>query len=165
MWRPPTTDPIRQLWITVIVAACRPDVSMDRNMLRRVPYKHGNLQRNPAAHYEVEGILTATSIVIKAAKPVGLRVDVPEFAIVGEDVTIYVTPDEPARRAVRVTNEAGRLIDAWILRPARGAMTTTIEDLVPGAYTIEVSGASPASPFAPVSSDVLIWHSPEALAP
>jgi pimeloyl-ACP methyl ester carboxylesterase len=150
-----------------IVAACRSDVSMDSNRLRRIPDKHGNLQRNPAALDEVEGILTASSVHVRAARPVGMRVDLPEFAPVGQDVTVHVTPDEPARHAVRitVTDEAGRLTEARILRPTRGAMTFTIEDLTPGAYTIEVSGADLASPFAPVSSDILVWETPEALAP
>jgi pimeloyl-ACP methyl ester carboxylesterase len=43
-----------------IVAACRSDVPMDSNTLRRVPDKHGNLQRNPAALDELEGILAAS---------------------------------------------------------------------------------------------------------
>jgi hypothetical protein len=30
-----------------LVGACRPDIAMDSNTLRRVPDKHGNLQRNP----------------------------------------------------------------------------------------------------------------------
>ena len=77
-----------------IVAACRADVPMDSNTLRRVPDKHGNLQRNTAALDEIEGILTASSIVIKAAKPVALRVDVPEFALAGEAAG-QVTPSEP----------------------------------------------------------------------
>ena len=147
-----------------IVAACRSDVRMDSNTLRRVPDKHGNLQRNKAALDEVEGILTASSIIVKAAKPIGLRVDAPEFALAGEAITVRVTPDEPARHAVRVTviDEAGSLTDARILRPSPGTMATTIEDLPPGAYTIEVSGASPAT-FAPVSSDILIWETPEVL--
>ena len=39
---------------------------------------------------------------------------------------------------------------------------TTIDGLAPGAYTIDVAGTDPASPFAPVSSDILIWESPAA---
>jgi hypothetical protein len=61
-----------------IVVACRADVPMDSNTLRRIPDKHGNLQRNTAALDEVEGILTASSIIIKAAKPIPLRVDTPD---------------------------------------------------------------------------------------
>jgi hypothetical protein len=32
-------------------------------------------------------------------------------------------------------------------------------DFAPGAYTIDVAGPDPAAPFAPVSSDILIWDS------
>ena len=41
-----------------IVGACRADVRIDSNTLRRVPDKHGNLHRNTAALDEMEGILT-----------------------------------------------------------------------------------------------------------
>jgi pimeloyl-ACP methyl ester carboxylesterase len=150
-----------------IVAACRADVSMDSNTLRRVPDKHGNLQRNSAALDEMEGILTASDIIVKAAKRVGLRVDVPEFALAGQDITIEVTPSEYLRHTlhVTVTNEGGTLVEARDLRTARGTITTTIDDLTPGAYTIEVTGTGPVSPYAPVSSSTLIWETPEPLAP
>jgi hypothetical protein len=149
-----------------IVAACRSDVPMDSNTLRRVPDKHGNLQRNKAALDELEGILTATSIIVKAAKPVALQVNVPELTFAGADVTVQVTPSEYTRQAVRVTvtSEAGALIDARVLKAARGTTTATIDGLAPGAYTIDVSGAGLASPFAPVSSDILVWQTPQDLA-
>jgi pimeloyl-ACP methyl ester carboxylesterase len=145
-----------------IVAACRADILMDSNTLRRVPDKHGNLQRNTAVLDEVEGVLTASSIIVKAAKPVALRVEVPEFALAGEPVTVHVTPAEPTRRAIplAVSSEAGTLIETRRIRPSGG--TITIEGLAPGACTIDVAGADPASPFAPVSSDILIWDSPAA---
>jgi pimeloyl-ACP methyl ester carboxylesterase len=145
-----------------IVAACRADVPMDSNTLRRVPDKHGNLQRNTAALDEVEGILTASSISIKAARPVALRVDAPDFAPAGQAVTIEVTPAEPTRHAIHatVTSETGTLTEARRLRPSGG--TITLDGLAPGAYTIDVAGTDPASPFAPVSSDILIWENPQA---
>jgi pimeloyl-ACP methyl ester carboxylesterase len=145
-----------------IVAACRADVPMDSNTLRRVPDKHGNLQRNTAALDELEGILTASSIIVKAAKPVALRVAVPEFALASEPITVNVTPAEPTRQAIHlaVTSEAGTLIETRRIRPSGG--TITIEGLAPGAYTIDVAGTDPAYPFAPVSSDILIWESPAA---
>lgn len=143
-----------------IVAACRPDVPMDSNTLRRVPDKHGNLQRNKAALDEIEGILTASSIIIKAAKPVALRVDAPDFALVGEAIPVHVTPAEPTRQAIHATisTETGVLVETRVLRPTGG--TITIDGLAPGAYTIDVAGPDPASPFAPVSSDILIWENP-----
>jgi pimeloyl-ACP methyl ester carboxylesterase len=146
-----------------IVAACRVDVPMDSNTLRRVPDKHGNLQRNTAALDELEGILTASTIIIKAAKPIALRVDVPEFALAGQAITIYVTPAEPTRRAIRlaVTSETGTLVEARRIRPSGGPVT--IGGLAGGAYTIDVAGTDPASPFAPVSSDILVWENPETM--
>ncbi len=126
-----------------IVAACRADVRMNSNTLRRVPDKHGNLQRNTAALDELEGILTASSIIIKAAKPVALRVGVPEFALASEPITVNVTPAEPTRQAIHlaVTSEAGTLIETRRIRPSGG--TITIEGLAPGAYTIDVAGTDP----------------------
>ena len=144
-----------------IVAACRADVPMDSNTLRRVPDKHGNLHRNTAALDELEGILTATSIVIKAAKPIALRVDTPDFALAGRAITMHVTPAETTRQAmhVTVTSETGKLIEARRLQPSGG--TITVDGLAPGAYTIDVAGTDPVSSFAPVSSDILIWENPE----
>ena len=73
---------------------------MDSNTLRRVPDKHGNLQRNPAALDEVEGILTARPIIVKAAKPIALRVDAPGIRPHRRSHHRAVTPAEhyPARR-------------------------------------------------------------------
>jgi hypothetical protein len=145
-----------------IVAACRADVPMDSNTLRRVPDKHGNLQRNPAALDEMEGILTAQNIIIKAAKPIPLRAEVPELALAGQPVTVQVTPAEPARHAIRlaVTSETGTLIEARTIRPSAGPVT--IGGLAPGAYTIDTAGTGPGSPYAPVSSDILIWETHNA---
>jgi hypothetical protein len=146
-----------------IVGACRSDVRMDSNTLRRVPDKHGNLQRNPAALNEVEGILTASPITVKASEPVGLRVDAPEFAVTGQDITVHVTPTDHIRQAVRatITTETGTLAEARVLRPTGGTMTTVINALPPGAYSIDVTGTSPSSPYAPVSSPILVWETPD----
>ena len=143
-----------------IVAACRADVPMDSNTLRRVPDKHGNLQRNTAALDEMEGILTASNIIIKAAKPIALRAEVPELALAGQPITVQITPAEPARHALRltITSETGTLTEARRIRPDAGPVT--IDGLPPGAYTIDATGTGPASPYAPVCSDILIWQNP-----
>ena len=39
--------------------------------------------------YRMGGILTARSIIIKAAKPIALRVDVPDLAMAGENVLVH----------------------------------------------------------------------------
>jgi hypothetical protein len=41
-------------------------------------------------------------------------------------------------------------------------MTTTLGDLAAGAYTLYVTGAGAASPYAPVTSDILISDTPNA---
>jgi len=43
----------------------------------------------------MEGILTASSIIIKAARPVAARVDASEFALAGQAVTMHVRPPSP----------------------------------------------------------------------
>ena len=141
-----------------IVAACRADVPMDSNTLRRVPDKHGNLQRNTAALDEIEGILTASSIEVRAATPVALRVEVPEFALADEPITVTVIPAARTRQAIHlnVMSETGSLVETRRLPQSGG--TVTIDGLAPGAYTID-AGTDLVSPFAPVSSDVLVWAS------
>jgi hypothetical protein len=110
----------------------------------------------------MEGILTASSIIIKAARPVAARVDAPEFALAGQAVAIHVAPAEPTRHAfhLAVTSETGTLIEARQIRPSGGPIIT-IDGLADGAYTIDVADTEPASPFAPVSSDILIWENPQ----
>ena len=107
----------------------------------------------------MEGILTARDIIIKAAKPIALRVGAPEFALAGQPTTIQVTPAEPDRHAIRlaVTSETGALVEARRIRPSAGPVT--LDGLAPGAYTIDVAVTGLASPYTPVSSDILIWES------
>jgi hypothetical protein len=90
-------------------------------------------------------------------------VEAPEFALADEDITVTITPAEETRHAIHlaVTSENGTLIDARTLRPSRSTTTAPIDGLGPGAYTIDVSGEGPISPFAPVSSDILIWATPD----
>ena len=111
----------------------------------------------------VEGILTASRIIVKAVKPVALRVDAPEFALAGEPVTVQVTPAERGRQAIHltVTSESGVPVGTRRLRPSGG--TITLDGLPPGAYTIDIAGPDSASPYAPVSSDILIWESTAAI--
>jgi len=148
-----------------LVAACRADVPMDSNTLRRVPDKHGNLQRNTAALDEVEAVLTARDTVIKAPGRVPLRLTAPELALAGQPFTIHVTPAEPARHTINlaIRTESGDLAEARTLRPSPRRAPVTIDALPPGAYSIDLTGHSPATPYAPVSADILIWD-PDLLA-
>jgi pimeloyl-ACP methyl ester carboxylesterase len=142
-----------------IVAACRADVPMDSNTLRRVPDKHGNLPSNAAALDELEGILTAARIIVKAPDEVLLSVDAPELVQAGQTVEVQVTAADGGRHALKitVTDEAGRLVDSRQPKPTKGAKVTVFDELPPGAYSIDVAGVHSASPIAPVSCDVLVW--------
>ncbi|MGZ6564616.1 MAG: esterase/lipase family protein [Solirubrobacteraceae bacterium] len=142
-----------------IVGACRADVAMTSNTLRRVPDKHGNLQRNPAALDELEGILTAKDIQIRARDYVNLRVDTPELVLSNETIPIQVTPAENLTYALRVAihSETGQLVESRVLKPTQGPRSTTIDPLIPGAYTIDVTRVDPSAAIAPVSSDIIIW--------
>jgi hypothetical protein len=118
------------------------------------------LPRNMAALDEVEGILIARDIIVKAARRIPLRVGVPDFAVVGETVTVQVTPDEPARQDIHlaVRDETGALVEARTLRPSKGTITANVDGLAPGAYTIDITGSGLMSAYAPVSSDILVWQ-------
>ncbi|MCT9084500.1 lipase/acyltransferase domain-containing protein, partial [Streptomyces fulvoviolaceus] len=142
-----------------IVGASRHDVPLDSNTLRRIPDQHGNLHRNPAALDELEGILTAADIVVRAPETTHLSVDVPELITVDEDLTVQVATANNKRTAVRLTisNEAGRLEQARVVTAGPEPVEATFDGLAPGAYTVDATGASPASRIAPVSSDILIW--------
>jgi hypothetical protein len=110
-----------------------------------------------------KGILTVRDIIMKAAKPVALRVDAPDLALAGQPVTVHVTPAEPTRHAIRlaVTSETGMLIEARRIRPSGGPVP--IGGLGGHAYIMDVAGTDSASSFAPVSSDILIWENPEIM--
>jgi hypothetical protein len=141
-----------------IVGACRADVPMDSNTLRRVPDKHGNLHRNPAALDELEGVLTASRVVVRG-DVVQLRVKVPDLVLAGQGIPVQAQVTDGSRQGLRitVTDETGRLVDSRQPKPTKGTSATTLDPLPPGAYTIDVTGLNPASPVAPVSSDVLTW--------
>jgi pimeloyl-ACP methyl ester carboxylesterase len=141
-----------------IVAACRSDVPMDSNTLRRVPDKHGNLQRNKAALDELEGILTANPIVVRAQGAVELRVDIPELVVAGAETLVSITLGERTRTSLLVTatHESGQA-ETRLVKLANGAVHATFDWRRPGAYTIDVTGVDAVANVAPVSSDLLVW--------
>ena len=143
-----------------IVAACRPDVTMDSNSLRRVPDRHGTLPRNIAALDEVEGILVARDMIVKAGQRIPLRVGIPDFAVAGETITVQVTQDEPSQQDIHlvVRDETGALVEGRTLHPSNATITVNIDGLAPGAYTIDITGSEPIPAYAPVSSDILVWQ-------
>ncbi|MGW5633591.1 hypothetical protein [Streptomyces sp. NPDC003832] len=147
-----------------LVAACREDVPMDSNMLRRVPDHHGNLQRNKAALDEVAGVLTGLNIPVRApGRMRHLRLDVPELSIAGEELVIRLGTADGTRIAVLVTvrNEVGAVVESQVVvarpEPAEVRFNRDGGRLRPGAYTVDATGKHAGSPVAPVSADTLVW--------
>ncbi|WP_328871154.1 hypothetical protein OHT76_14065 [Streptomyces sp. NBC_00287] len=142
-----------------LVAACRADVPMNSNTLRRVPDHHGNLQRNPAALDELEGILTASDIVVRAPEETHLRLDVPELITTDEDLTVRLTSAAGTRTAVLLTikDETGTPAHSRVVYPGPEPLEALFDGLPPGAYTVNATGTSPGSPIAPVSAATLVW--------
>jgi hypothetical protein len=64
---------------TVSIASIPKGVPLDDNTIRRIADKHGNLQCNSAALDEVESVITANPIIIKAAGSTELGVSAPEL--------------------------------------------------------------------------------------
>jgi hypothetical protein len=140
-----------------LVGACRADVKMDSPTLRRVPDKHGNLQRNRAALDELEGILTARPIRVRAAGMIDASVDLPELILAGEPLPVRVRLPDARRAAVRitVTDESGHLVAARVVAPP---VLASFEGLPPGVYTVDVTSLDASSAVSPVSSIVLVWQ-------
>ena len=143
-----------------LVGACRADVPLDGPALRRVPDKHGNLQRNRAALDELEGILTARPVKVRAAGVIEAAVDLPELILAGKPLPIRVRLSETRRTAVRitVTDESGHLATARVITPPA---TTSIEGLAPGVYTVGTTSLSASPAIALVTSTVLVWRADE----
>lgn len=142
-----------------MVGACSADIPMDSPLLRRVADRHGNLQRNRAALDELEGILTAKEIRVRAPDTVDLDVRVPELIFAGDALRIRVTAADGGKHALRivVTNESGQTVDSRTPLPATET-TITVEDPPPGAYAVTVSGLRDSSPISAVSADVIVWN-------
>jgi hypothetical protein len=143
-----------------LVGACRADVPLDSPALRRVPDKHGNLQRNRAALDELEGILTARPVKVRAAGVIDAAVDAPELILAGESLPVHVRLSDTRRTAARITitGESGRLATARVITPP---IATSFDGLAPGVYTVEVTGLNPSPAIAPVTSTVLVWQTGE----
>ncbi|MEV0171302.1 hypothetical protein AB0I00_09260 [Streptomyces sp. NPDC050803] len=140
--------------------ACRSDVPMDSNTLRRIPDQHGNLQRNTAALDELEGILTAADVVVRAPGETQLRLDVPEVITAGEELSVRIASAGGAGIAVRltVTDENGGLEDARVVLAGPEPTQALFDGLAPGAHTVDATGTRPGSPVAAVSGDTLVWE-------
>jgi len=134
-------------------------LSLDTALLHHVVDQHGNLQRNEAALDEVEEAITAKPVVRKAVPVIPVQARIPDLVLHGEPLTIEVDVDSDLPQALRVTTTAedGRIVDARGPRLRAGHASTTINDLDPGAYTIEIT--SLGGDVTPITSAVLVWPS------
>ena len=150
-----------------LVGAVPKGVPMDANTLRHVPDNHGNLQRNAAALDELEGILTAKPVVIKGGLAVPLSVVVPQLVAAGEPLQVQVSVPSGNRPGLHATLRPADRPQAKgttrVLTLENGVATASFEDLRPGAYLVDVTGAAPGSPVAPVSAATLVWDPDIAL--
>lgn len=143
-----------------LVAAARPDVLMDSNQLRRVPDKHGNLQRNPAALDELEGILTAKSISVRNPHQITPNVDTPDLVLASQALSVDITLPSDTHHPVLITltDENEHPLDTRMPPLTRGHITTAFDGLPPGAYHVVVTGPDATSPLAPITSTTLVWE-------
>jgi len=132
-------------------------LSLDTPLLHHIVDHHGNLQRNQAALDEVQQAITAKPVTRKVVPAIPIRTRVPDLTLHGEPLTIDVDVDSDTRHALRVTTTAedGRIVDARSPRLRAGHASTTITNLDPGAYTIEIS--SLGGELTPITSTVLVW--------
>jgi len=144
-----------------LVGAAPKGVALNDNTLRRVPDNHGNLQRNPAALDELEGVLRAKPIIAKGDLLIPLSVTVPTVVAAGEALAVEVAVDPGNSPALRATvRAAGAHQGSGTTRPLTiegGRAVARFDDLRPGGYVVDVAGATPGSPVAPVSAATLVF--------
>ncbi len=144
-----------------LVGAVPKGVPLDSATLRHVPDNHGNLQRNSAALDEMEGVLKATPVIIKGGLQIPLSVTVPPVVAAGHplEVTVAVTPgNEPGLHAtLRPAGAKAGRGTTRVLHVTGGLARATFEDLRPGGYVVDVTGAAAGSPVAPVSVATLVF--------
>jgi len=140
-----------------LVGACRADVKMDSNTLRRVPDTHGNLPRNAAALDEIEGVLESKAVAVRAVGMMEIGVAGPDLAFEGEPITVEIDRAEDSKAALRVEvrDEFERPVISRVAKGQGTHVSTEIEPLAAGGYTIEVTGLD--GRVAPVSFSTLVW--------
>jgi pimeloyl-ACP methyl ester carboxylesterase len=130
---------------------------LDTPLLHHIVDQHGNLQRNETALDEVQEAITAKPVTRKVVPAIPIRTRVPDLTLHGEPLTIDIDLDSDTRHALRITTttEDDRIVDARSPRLRAGHASTTIPNLDPGAYTVEIS--SLGGELTPITSTVLIW--------
>ncbi len=132
---------------------------MDTNTVRRIVDQHGSLQCNPYALDEVQEIVTAEPVRLRAGHTVPLRVTVPDVVVLGERLPVSVVIDADARDAVvvSVVNEGGKTVFSRRPRATDRRIDTGFDDLPAGGYEVRVTGVHTGSPVTPVTAPVLVW--------
>jgi hypothetical protein len=123
-----------------------------------VPDRHGNIHRNAAALDELEGILTASPVVVRAPETSGLRLDVPELVIAGEELTVRLATADGSRAGVRlVVGDLRRPEQARVVTAGPEPVEAVFAGLPPGAHALTAVSAAPGARLSPVSADTLVW--------
>ena len=131
----------------------------DSPQLHPVPEHHGALQSNGAVLDWLEGVLSATPVIHKAAAPVSLSVRADQLVVAGEEVTV-VARAEGQRLALEaaVCDEGRRRVATARLTGSSEGYRARLGPLPPGLYTISVSGVgSLAAQVGTVTATALVW--------
>ena len=142
-----------------LVGAAPNKVALNSSTLRRICDYHGSLHRNLAALDEMEGVLTATDIVVRGTTRTPLSVVVPPLVQAGEPLQVQVSVPPGKRPGSHVTlrpAESPAKGTTRVLRLQGNTATASFEDLAPGAYVVDVSGAEGSSVNA-VSAPTLVF--------
>jgi hypothetical protein len=107
--------------------------------LRYVMDKHGGLPANQPGFVELEGVLTASDIVARAAEfDVGVACD--DVTVAGETLEVEITTDPGVVVDVVVTDDAGGAQQRSIATDrGDGAYHATVDGLAPGGHLVRVS--------------------------
>ncbi len=129
-------------------------------MPRRVSERHGSLPANQTILDELEGALTASRVIRRAAGPVAVSLRATEVLVEGEPLEVRARPDDPDIPLIAVLKgEAGGPPHALRLAPsADGVQRAVFAPPAAGGYTLSVTGmGSGASRVATVTAPLLVW--------
>jgi pimeloyl-ACP methyl ester carboxylesterase len=129
-------------------------VASDEPILRYVMDKHGSLPKNDAVLIELEGVLTGSSEIVRAApERLGVACDT-DVLVAGESLAATIESElRPLRVMVLGRSTAGRVEDEVPVNDAGdGRVRASTRALAPGFYELHVSAtfsteATVATPF------------------
>lgn len=130
-------------------------------IIRYVTERHGSLQSNTAVFDELEGILTASDVVHRAATDVPVDVQVDEVFEFGSELSVLAGfPDGAAEPLeAQLVDETGNVVDTERFVKRDDGAAVTFDPPVPGAYQVRVLGYGSARGYVtPVAAPVLVWE-------